>query len=185
MSITKTGLTYTFAAVFNDIPLSGLQDIPTNTVIGRETPGTGPPQSVAVSGGIGFSGAGTIELTANQRIRALPVWVYQNGAVLTTGIKADLMAPFSCTITKVTLLADQNGNVVVDIWKDTFANYPPTVADTITGGAKPTLSGANKYQDGVLTGWNTTINAGDILRFNFDSASVITRLAIGLDVRTV
>jgi hypothetical protein len=34
-----------------------------------------------------------------------------------------------------------------------------------------------------LTGWTTSIAAGDILRFNLDSVSAITRLQIMLKVR--
>lgn len=105
------------------------------------------------------------------------------GSVLPTGIIADMQVPFACTITGVALLADQSGSIVVDIWKDTYANYPPTVADTITASAKPTLSSATKYTDTTLTGWTTALAAGDILRFNLDSISTITRLAIILKVR--
>ena len=75
-----------------------------------------------------------------------------NGSVPSTGIIARLSVPKPLTITQVTLLADVSGSIVLDIWKDSFANYPPTVADTITASAKPTLSGAIKSQDGTLTG---------------------------------
>jgi hypothetical protein len=188
ITISKNGGTYVFSvAPYDDVPLSALEDMAANTVVGREG-GVGPPSAKTVSGGLGFNG-GNLELTANQRIRALPVTVFQNGSVLTTGVKADLIVPFSGIITGVTLLADQAGSVVVDIWKDTYANYPPTVADTIintgAGGIKPVLSAAAKYQDQVLTGWTTAIIAGDTLRFNFDSVATITRLYIGLDMRTV
>lgn len=105
------------------------------------------------------------------------------GEVLPTGVLGDCQVPFACTITGVTLLADQTGSCVVDIWKDTFANYPPTNADTITAAAKPTISASNKYTDAVLSGWNTAIVALDTLRFNLDSNSSITRLAIILRVR--
>jgi len=104
------------------------------------------------------------------------------GSVLTTGIKGDLEIPFACTINQVTTLLDQSGSIVVDIWKDTYANYPPTVADTITASAKPTVSTATKAQDSTLTGWNVTISAGDILRFNIDSVSTATRCLISLKV---
>ena len=100
------------------------------------------------------------------------------GSAIATGIKGDLEIPFACTITEAELLADQAGSVVVDIWKDTYANFPPTVADTITASAKPTLSSANKSKDSTLTGWTTSVAAGDILRFNIDSVSTITRLTV-------
>jgi hypothetical protein len=104
------------------------------------------------------------------------------GSAITTGVKGDLEIPFACTITRATLLADQSGSIVVDIWKDTYANYPPTVADTITASAKPTISTATKSQDSTLTGWTTTIAAGDTLRFNVDSITTCTRVTLSLKV---
>jgi hypothetical protein len=79
-------------------------------------------------------------------------------------------------------LADQSGSIVVDIWKDTYANYPPTVADTITASAKPTISSATKGQSSTLTGWTTTIAAGDILAFNVDSITTCQRVTLSLKV---
>ncbi|HXF55624.1 MAG TPA: hypothetical protein VNK52_16040 [Hyphomicrobiaceae bacterium] len=105
------------------------------------------------------------------------------GNVLTTGVIGDVQVPFACTILGWTLLADQAGSIVIDIWKDTFANAPPTVADTITGSAKPTLTAAVKATSTTLTGWTTTIAANDVLRFNVDSVSTITRIALMLNVK--
>jgi hypothetical protein len=104
------------------------------------------------------------------------------GVAITTGEKGDLEIPFACTITAATLLADQAGSIVVDIWKDTYANAPPTVADTITASAKPTLSTADKSQDTTLTGWTTTVNAGDVLRFKVDSATTVQRVTLSLKI---
>lgn len=104
------------------------------------------------------------------------------GSVITTGIKGDLEITFGCVINQVTLLSDQSGSIVVDIWKDTYANYAPTVADTITASAIPTITTNIKSQDATLTGWTTTINAGDILRFNVNSVTSITRLTLSLKV---
>jgi hypothetical protein len=107
------------------------------------------------------------------------------GSAITTGEKGDLTIPFACTINEWTLLADQSGSIVVDIWKDTYANYPPTVADTITASAKPTISTATKGQSSTLTGWTTSIAAGDILAFNVDSASTVQRVTLSLKVTRV
>jgi hypothetical protein len=105
------------------------------------------------------------------------------GSAITTGIKGDLEIPFACTIEEVIVLADQTGSIVVDIWKDTYANFPPTDADSITASATPTLSSAIKAQNNTLTGWTTSITAGDILRFNVDSATTVQRVSIILQVR--
>lgn len=106
------------------------------------------------------------------------------GSAITTGVKGFLEIPFACTINQVTMLADQSGSIVVDIWKDTYANYPPTDADTITASAVPTITTATKSQDATLTGWTTAITAGDILGFNVDSCTSITRVTISIKVTT-
>ena len=93
------------------------------------------------------------------------------GAAPITGIWGDLEIPFGCTITAARIVADASGSAVVDIWKDTYANFPPVDADSITASAPPTLSGAIKAQDTTLTGWTTSIAAGDWLRFNLDSVT--------------
>ncbi len=102
---------------------------------------------------------------------------------LSTGVLGEIQVDFACTITGVTLLADQSGSAVVDIWKDTYANYPPTDADSITGPTPPTISAATKANDTTLLGWTTSISAGDILRFNLDSVTSISRLTIKLKVK--
>jgi hypothetical protein len=106
------------------------------------------------------------------------------GSAITTGIKLDI-GPFDVAgvIEAVTLLADQSGSIVIDIWKDTYANYPPTVADTITAAAKPTITTATKSQDTTLTGWTTAIAIGNTLRFNVDSITSIQRVTLALKVR--
>lgn len=104
------------------------------------------------------------------------------GSTITTGVKGDIQIPFACTITAASLLADQSGSIVVDIWKDTYANFPPTVADTITASAKPTISSATKATDSTLTGWTTSVDADDILRFNVSSVTNIQRVTLTLKV---
>ncbi len=104
------------------------------------------------------------------------------GSAITTGEKGHLEIPFACTITGWTILADQSGSIVVDVWKDTYANFPPTAADTIAGAEKPTLVTAQKNQDLTPTGWTTAIAAGNILAFNVDSITDIERVTISLEV---
>lgn len=107
------------------------------------------------------------------------------GGVIQTGVRGDLEVPFNCTITACTLLADTTGSIVIDVWKDVYGSYPPTDADSITASAVPTISSATKSTDSTLTGWTTTVNAGDILRFNVDSCSTITRCVVSLKYRKV
>ena len=102
------------------------------------------------------------------------------GSAITTGIKGDIEVPFAATITRVTMLADQSGSIVVDLWVDSYANYPPTDADSITASAVPTISTATKSQDATLTGWTVALAAGDTIRYNVDSVSTVERCTISL-----
>ncbi len=112
----------------------------------------------------------------------LQVIILGGGSEITTGIKCDLVVPYDCTITGVTLLADQTGSIVIDIWKDTYANFPPSNPDSITASAPPTISSADDSQDNTLTGWTTSLTAGDILRINVDSCTTITAVTLCLTV---
>lgn len=105
------------------------------------------------------------------------------GAVITTGQKGHLEIPADGAIEGWTILADQSGSIVVDVWKDTYANFPPTVADTIAGTEKPTLSSVQKNQDLTLTTWTTTVTRGDIIAFNVDSATTVERVTVSIRVR--
>lgn len=104
------------------------------------------------------------------------------GSAITTGEKGHLEIPFACTINQCTMMADQSGSIVVDIWKDTYANFPPTNADSICTETPPTITDAQKSQDTTCMDWNNAITAGDILAFNVDSCTTITRVTISLKV---
>jgi len=121
------------------------------------------------------------------RIGAVGLIIDGGGSAITTGVKGFVEVPFACTITAATLLSTDSastaGSIVVDIWKDTYANYPPVVGDSITASAKPTLSAANKSRDTTLTGWTTAIAAGDVLGFSVTSATTVTRVCLSLTVQ--
>ncbi|MBU1863892.1 MAG: hypothetical protein KKH94_09540 [Candidatus Omnitrophica bacterium] len=104
------------------------------------------------------------------------------GEAITTGVKGYVRVPFNCAIVKSTLLADQSGSIKVDIWKDTYTNFPPLDADSICGGYEPEISSGTKDEDVTLSGWTTAITAGSVLAFNVDSIAAITRCLVSLDV---
>ncbi len=61
------------------------------------------------------------------------------GGNVTAGVQGDRYFDHAMTITKWTLLADQAGTCKVELWKDTYANYPATVTDLITSVTPPIL----------------------------------------------
>lgn len=105
------------------------------------------------------------------------------GSAILTGVKAYIEVPFDCYIEEQTLGADQAGDIVLDIWLDDYASYPPTVGDTITASAKPTISSGTKDQDSTLTGWTRQLTRGQWLGINVDSCTTITLATLSLKVR--
>ncbi|MFC2001843.1 hypothetical protein ACFLUZ_04990 [Chloroflexota bacterium] len=122
-------------------------------------------------------GAAVVDLTA------LTFIFDGGGAAITTGEKGHIVSPFDGTIAAVELEADQSGSIKVDIWKDTYANFPPTDADSICGGNEPEISTAQKYKDATLTDWIKSIAEGDILAFNVDSITTIQRCTVTIRVK--
>ena len=105
--------------------------------------------------------------------------------VILTGIKGSLVIPFACTISGWTLMGDAVGSIQLDIWKASYSAYPPSVSNSITATNKPQIVSDIKASSTVLTGWTTSIAANDILVFNVDSASGISRVTLGLNLTRV
>lgn len=111
-------------------------------------------------------------------------WSGAGAAITTSTDTVFVECPVAGTITQVTVLtAGGPGSCVIDIWKDSYSLFPPTVADTITASAKPTISSAVKYQDTTLTGWTTAVAAGDVLAFHIDSVSTFTYITISVVIQ--
>lgn len=177
-----TGLV-TAGIVDDNVTLAKIANAAANSRwVGAGSGGTGINYTENTFGAGLTVGASSVAASTALITKAIGLTIDGGGSAITTGIKADISVPFACTITGVRLLADQSGSIVVDIWKDTYANYPPTVADTITASAIPTISTATKSEDTTLTGWTTSVSAGDTLRFNVNSVTTITRVNLTLTV---
>lgn len=138
---------------------------------------------LAISAVAGSPSVATLSYINNYR--TINFIIDGGGSVITVGQKGHVVVDFDCQILNWTILTDVAGTITVDIWKDTYANFPPTVADTITGTDKPriTVSG-NKNQSSALTGWTTTITAGDILAYNVEATpATVTRATVSLKVK--
>ena len=123
------------------------------------------------------------EVTSNYRLASLGLVIDGAGSAITTGVKGYLRVPYNCDIQSVEIVADQSGSIVIDIWRDSYANFPPSVSDSIVASAKPTLSSAQKSQNTTLTGWTKSLTEGQYLAFNVDSASTVTRVVLTLKVQ--
>jgi hypothetical protein len=118
----------------------------------------------------------------NLKSVGLEIEIDGGGSAITPGIKGYYRIPFACTLTAHRLVADQSGSIVIDLWKDTYANFPPTDADSITASTPPTLSSAQKAEDTTLSGWTKTFAAGDWIAVNVDSASTVTYAKLSLSL---
>ena len=159
------------------------------------------PASVSTGDLLYGSGASALSKlavgSAGQRLKVssgLPAWATETvtiggvfdggGAAVAASTKtAVIRIPYACTITGWYLSGDVSGSAVVDVWKATYATGSvPTVANTITASAKPTITAAFAAASTTLTGWTTSVAANDCIIFNVDSCSTITKLTIELEV---
>jgi hypothetical protein len=109
------------------------------------------------------------------------------GDTVGTGV-AGVLGPlaYNAVIESGILLADQPGNITVDFWKGTLAEYlaeTVDIGDSITGAAPLTISADNGSVDDVLTGWDPVWPAGSVLVVNVADAVDITRVSGSLVVR--
>jgi hypothetical protein len=134
------------------------------------------------------------EVTANAAINILDEAAGVGGFVITIDGGGSEIAdatqvlvpiPYDIEVTSVTALADVSGSIVVDVWNDTYANYPATDADTVTASAPITISTATKSTDSTLTGWDKTWAGGSHVIFNVDSCTTIERCTIIVNFKKV
>ena len=98
---------------------------------------------------------------------------------LTVGEEIQYVAPFSMSITGWTMLLDVSGSAAIDVWKDTYANYPPLVGDSIV---TPSVTSDT---DNQATGLSIAVTAGDCIIFHVDSATTSELATLALTgVRT-
>ncbi|CAB4130676.1 hypothetical protein UFOVP130_25 [uncultured Caudovirales phage] len=79
-----------------------------------------------------------------------------------------VMLSAAATATSTGTALTFKNSATVDIWKVATGSTLPTVANTITAGAVPSLTG-NAVSSTTLTNWTTAVSANDILAFNLSS----------------
>jgi hypothetical protein len=115
------------------------------------------------------------DLPSNTRLSTLGITVDGGGEAITSGTKGFIVVPFSCTIQNWSVVADQSGSIVLDVWKHTAL---PSNSNTITASAKPTLSAAQLAVAQAATGWTTAVSANDVIGFEVESATTVTRATL-------
>ena len=158
--VTKNGL---FLDPANDYNISG------DKIVFTTAPS--PSDDVVV---IALAAAADLTRTVN--------YVIDSGSLpMQVGDKGKLSLDVTGVIESVTVLCDQTGDIVFDISKCTFADYP--AFNSITAAQRVQLTNSNKYFDDVLNNWTTTIVAGEILNFSVISVTDVRRLLISLKLK--
>ena len=123
-----------------------------------------------------FDGSQNASFVSNTR--TLNFIIDGGGVTITTGKKGIAVIDGDYTVTGWTIIAGQSGSIVVDVNRATYANFPTTAS--IAGSELPTLSSAQKAEDLTLSSWTTTLSARDVLEFEVDSVTTVTRVTVAL-----
>lgn len=141
--------------------------------------GSNVPTDVAMSGGATISNTGVVTITNK---RSFGIILDGQGGVISTGGKAIVAVPCAGIITgwQVFEISDVpvSGSIVVDVWRDSYANFPPTSFDAIDGSEKITLSSQTKNQDLSLSTWTTSFSAQDEFKFNVASSTSTIKVLV-------
>ena len=158
--VTKNGL---FLDPANDYTISG------DKVVFTTAPATNDDVVI-----IALAAAADLTRTVN--------YVIDSGSLpMQVGDKGKLTIDVTGVIENIRVLSDQTGDIVFELSKCTFADYPNFTS--ITNGARVQLTNSDKYFDDVLNNWTSTITAGELLRFNVISVNNIRRLLISLKLK--
>jgi hypothetical protein len=124
--------------------------------------------------------SGSEQISANIRTERLEMGVHFPGDVISVGAKGRKTFGQSGTIIGWKLISDTSTSTVVDVWKTN--NAIPTNSNSITGTAKPTLSSAQLNSSSTLTGWTTSVTAGDIFILEVESNNNASYLYLEIDI---
>jgi len=122
-------------------------------------------------------------VAANTNIADMTVIIDGAGMAIVAGLKGYLFVDFACTVNQWTVVGDETGSIVIDIWACTYAQFDsgathPVVGDSIAGSGLPTLASATKAQ-AAPTGWGTTtLAAGTVLGIYVASCTSIKRVTL-------
>lgn len=139
--------------------------------------------TLASPGGGGGGGTGSTTLPGAIRFDAGSV---DAPSIVGVGTKGFTRVPFACTITGYTIQTGVAATVVLDVWKIAAGTAEPTNSNSITASAKPTLTADDVVHSTTLTGWTTSVSAGDLIGWEVEANDVAKFIGFSLDFdRTV
>ena len=99
------------------------------------------------------------------------------------GMQADISVPYDLELYGWRMLSLQGtqGSVLVDLYNDTYANFPFTGTPMHSGATGPNISESTKNEDNDLSDWATTsVSEGDVMRVNISSVTGIRQSTLAL-----
>ena len=138
---------------------------------------------------INFTGAGVtcsngtgktvcdIPATPASQLHSITFSINGGGSVIATGDTHSYPpVDYSCTINRLDITGNPSGSITVDIWK--AAGAIPTSGNKISASAPATLSSSQISQNGSLTGWTTSVSAGDVFGASVATVSSVTSATV-------
>lgn len=125
------------------------------------------------------------DMADSPKIASISYVIDGGGSVINTGVVGEIHVPFKSEIIEVSLLTDITGSIQIDLWKDSFVNYPPTIVNTITASALPEIISGMTISNSALVGWTKIINVGDVIIYNVNSVTSVKRCLVTLKVKKI
>jgi hypothetical protein len=175
--LTSTGNSYVpindqqLIVVKNNLVLEPLEDYTTSTDNIIFTVAPSPGDDVFI-----IALATTADLT-----RTINYVIDSGSIAMLSGNKGSVTLDVSGVIESLVILSDQQGDLIIDIKKSNYSTFP--VFNSIVGGVYPQMSNDRKIRDDNLSGWDTSIVAGDILTFDVVAVNNINRFLISLKLK--
>jgi hypothetical protein len=101
--------------------------------------------------------------------------------VMSPGSKGSVTLDVTGTLESLTIFAEQQGDLTLNIKKSNYNNFPNFTS--IVGGEYPQIINSKKMRLDDLANWDNIIQAGDILEFEVINSINITRFLIALKLK--
>ena len=111
----------------------------------------------------------------------IPIMMGDNVNLISPGHKGYVSIPRDTTINAWEIYSPISGNIVVDVKKSNYSDFPTFTS--IAGTEKPKLTSQVKNRDITLDTWDTSLSEGDIIEFEVESASIVTQVCLMLKCR--
>jgi hypothetical protein len=120
---------------------------------------------------------------APAQVQAVTIMIDGGGSPISPGVKGAAKVPVGSTLDAWEIVSVDNttGDIIVELWQDTYPNFPPTSADIIGAEERPTLNAQTKNADTSLNGGvGYPITGGNWIMWNVLSASDVKIVALAL-----